>query len=401
MTQQPACLAPFIGVLIDVNKKVRPCCVYDVEPPSEYPGDLRTETISQIRNNKKWIEIKDNLSNQKVIGGCELCEIREARTGWSLKKDYQNDGTGYTILDWTDGKIQMIEFNGSNICNLACMHCSPKFSSTWNSLAKKMHNINALGYKLGPDDAITKSNTELIKHNLLDLDLSKLQWITLKGGEPLLNEETSVILEYLHEQGILQNIGIYCVTNGTICNSRISWLLSQAKFTNITLSIDGNKKLNPYIRWSKRNFATLENIESTIFKLSEIPRICIRITASVMIYNIFTLVDIRDWWLGIIKMYPDIVIMDNNAFENIVTAHNVSIRNLTDNTRYNLIKFYQDSQSELGEFNPVIGELSRDYLGNNAHNHWVDYTLGLDQLRGTSILDVEPRLSNELIKIYN
>jgi len=397
--QQPACLLPFIGVLVDVNKKVRPCCVYDIEPPNEYLGDLRTETISQIRNNKKWIKIKDNLINQKVIGGCELCSIREERTGWSLKKDYQNDGTGYALLDWTDNKLQMMEFNGSNICNLACMHCTPKFSSTWLSLAKKMHKIQPLGYTLGPDDVITKSNPELIKKNLDELDLSKLQWITLKGGEPLLNEETEIILEYLLANDILKNIGIYCTTNGTISNSRLLWLLGQSKFTNLLLSIDGTEKLNPYIRWSKRNFATLDVIEANIDMLAKSPTIKIQLTTSVMIYNIFSLVDIRDWWLGLVNKHPDTLTMHKNAFENVVTTERVSIRNLSHATRQELIKFYQNNQSEMNEFEPTIKELSREYQGDYLHNQWVDYTLGLDQLRGTSILEVEPRLASELVKL--
>ena len=403
MINQPACLAPFLSVLIDVNKKVRPCCVYEVDiyPNDSYLGDLRTETISQIRNNKKWIKIKDNLSNQKVTDGCTNCEIREERTGWSLKKDYQNDGTGYKFLDWTDNRLQMIEFNGSNICNLACMHCRPKFSSTWGSLAKKMVKIQALGYKLNADDVVTKSNTELIVKNLNELDISKLQYIMFKGGEPLLNDETLVILEYLYSQGILQQIDIYVTTNGTICDNRMLWLLGQAKFVTFTFSIDGDEKLNPYIRWSKKNFAKLDNIKDNINKLATNPKTCIRLCTSVMTYNVFRLVEIRDWWLEIVKEYPNIVIMDKNAFENIVTTHITSIRNLTDITRNNLIKFYQDAQSELGEFNPVIGELSKEYLGNDFHNRWVDYTLGLDHIRGTSIMEVEPKLVNELNKIYD
>jgi sulfatase maturation enzyme AslB (radical SAM superfamily) len=400
MTQQPACLVPFIGVLVDVNKKVRPCCAYEVdEYPYEYPGDLKKESISEIRNNKKWIKIKEDLTNQQVIDGCKPCFEREQRAGWSVRKDYQNDGNGYSLLDWTDEKLQMIEFNGSNICNLACMHCSPKFSTAWISLGKKMSKILPLRYNLKPEDVVTKSNPELIKKNLNELDLSKLQWITLKGGEPLLNEETQSILEYLLEKNVLQRIVVYVTTNGTVYNERMIWLLGQTKNTFIMFSIDGNAKLNPYIRWSNRNFATLDKIENTIELLSSYPNIDISITTSVMIYNIFSLIDIRDWWLGLIKKYPNNVRIHKNIFENVVTTTNVSVRNLTDLTRQNLIKFYQENQSDMQEFVSVINELSKDYFGHDRHNLWVDYTLDLDQIRGTSILEVEPRLTSELVKL--
>ena len=400
MSQQPACLAPFIGVLVDVNKKVRPCCVYEVDGPGHYyPGDLKNESIKEIRNNKKWIQIKEDLINQKVIGGCELCAIREQRAGWSVRKGYQNDGNGYALLDWTDEKLQMIEFNGSNICNLACMHCSSKFSTAWIPLAKKLNKIDSPAYSLNPEDIVTKANPELIIKNLVELDLSKLQWITLKGGEPLLNDETEVILEYLLEKNILQELTVHITTNGTIYNSKLIWLLGQAKRCHLLFSIDGNTKLNPYIRWSKKNFATLDKVEHVIDLLCVHPSIRIGISTSVMSYNIFSLVDIRDWWLTLIEKYPNNVKIHKNIFENVVTTHHVSVRNLSDVTRHELIKFYQENQSDMNEFVSVINELSKDYFGDQFHNQWVDYTNRLDQLRGTSILDVEPRLTNEFVKL--
>ena len=400
MTQQPACLAPFIGVLIDVNKKVRPCCAYEVDIfPQEYPGDLKKESISEIRNNKKWIQIKEDLTNQKVVDGCKPCFEREQRANWSVRKEYQNDGNGYSLLDWTDEKLQMLEFNGSNICNLACMHCSPKFSTAWIPLSKKMGKVYPFRYNSKLDDVVTKSDPDLINKNLNELDLSKLQWITLKGGEPLLNEETQSILEYLLEKDVLQRIVVYVTTNGTIYNERMIWLLGQAKKTFMLFSIDGNTKLNPYIRWSHRNFATLDKIEDTIKLLSSYSNIHISISTSVMIYNIFSLIDIRDWWLSLMKKYPDNVRIHKNIFENVVTTTSVSIRNLTDITRKNLIKFYQENQSDMQEFVSVINELSKDYFGDEIHNRWVDYTLDLDHLRGTSILEVEPRLTSELVKL--
>lgn len=396
MFQDPICLAPFIGVLVDVNKKVRPCCVYD-DLVDGYPGDLRTETISEIRNNKKWIEIKQNLSDQKLVGGCELCAIREARTGWSLRQDYTRTG-GHRIEDWEDNKIQMIEFNGSNICNLACMHCSPKFSSTWVPLSRKMIKIKALGYELGPDDIVTKADPNLITKNLEELDLSKLKFIVLKGGEPLLNEETEQVLQYLLDKDILPKIVVHVTTNGTTIDPKILHLLSRAKIVEVLVSVDGNEKLNPYIRWSRKNFATLERIEQGIAILACFPNVQLTLTTSVMSYNIFRLVEIRDWWLKIKEQYPKNIYFSKNSFENVVTTDRVSLRNLSETTRLNLANFYEQAQSDLREFDAVIKELRREPLDKFYHNQWVDYTLGLDKLRGTSILDAEPRLVNDLVE---
>jgi sulfatase maturation enzyme AslB (radical SAM superfamily) len=279
------------------------------------------------------------------------------------------------------------------------MHCSSKFSTAWIPLAKKLNKIDSPAYSLNPEDIVTKANPELIIKNLVELDLSKLQWITLKGGEPLLNDETEVILEYLLEKNILQELTVHITTNGTIYNSKLIWLLGQAKRCHLLFSIDGNTKLNPYIRWSKKNFATLDKVEHVIDLLCVHPSIRIGISTSVMSYNIFSLVDIRDWWLTLIEKYPNNVKIHKNIFENVVTTHHVSVRNLSDVTRHELIKFYQENQSDMNEFVSVINELSKDYFGDQFHNQWVDYTKRLDQLRGTSILDVEPRLTNEFVKL--
>jgi sulfatase maturation enzyme AslB (radical SAM superfamily) len=262
-----------------------------------------------------------------------------------------------------------------------------------------MSKLKVLNYNLGPDDVVTKANPNLIIKNLDELDLSKLQMIILKGGEPLINEETESILEYLLEKNILQGLSVHATTNGTIYNSKLVWLLGQAKHCSLLFSIDGDAKLNPYIRWSKKDFATLDNIEHLIDRLSIHPNIDIKITTSVMSYNIFSLVDLKEWWLKLIRKYPNNVSIDKHVFENVVTTHNVSVRNLSDATRHELIKFYQENQSDMNEFISVINELSKDYFGDQLHNQWVDYTKGLDQLRGTSILDVEPRLKSEFVKL--
>jgi hypothetical protein len=45
--------------------------------------------------------------------------------------------------------------------------------------------------------------------------------------------------------------------------------------------------------------------------------------------------------------------------------------------------------------------LGLPYLGNESHNLWVDYTLQLEKIRNNNILDIEPLLKDELVKIYD
>ena len=50
MKKSVLCQAPLTAVLIDTNKGVRPCCVYD----NEYFGNIKEQTISSIIKGDKW-----------------------------------------------------------------------------------------------------------------------------------------------------------------------------------------------------------------------------------------------------------------------------------------------------------------------------------------------------------
>jgi sulfatase maturation enzyme AslB (radical SAM superfamily) len=188
------------------------------------------------------------------------------------------------------------------------------------------------------------------------------------------------------------------ITNGTISPSdEFIRVLSKTKSCNIVFSIDGTPELNPYIRFSKNNFATIENIEHTMEKYYQVPNVKFYITCSIMTYNIFKLVEIRDWWKSLEKkgftVYP-------NSFNHLILNKELNIRNLTDKTRNYLIEYYSQHQIDK-EFEPVLTMLGLPYLGNESHNLWVDYTLQLEKIRNNNILDIEPLLKDELVKIYD
>jgi hypothetical protein len=134
-----------------------------------------------------------------------------------------------------------------------------------------------------------------------------------------------------------------------------------------------------------------------MLKYNEIPNVKIDITCSIMTYNIFKLVEIRDWWLSLKDKGFNI---SPNIFNHLILNKELDIRNLTDKTRNYLIEYYTKNQIS-NEFEPVLKTLRLSYLGNESHNDWVDYTFQLEKIRNNSIIDIEPLLENELVKIYD
>lgn len=383
--KKPLCIAPFTSVLIDVNRQVRPCCVWS---PHHYLGNLKDKTVVQILNDDPYARAKSLMYDEQLPLECKGCQEREESTGWSQRLQFQLDSKVYDLDGWIDERLRYLELNGSNHCNLACIQCSSMYSSAWISDENKLDRGGLSKIYLGEP-------TNLIS-SLKELDLSALKTLYFKGGEPLLNPENVAALLYFEEIGILENLNVYMITNGTLSPSDdLIRTLSKTKSCSVAFSIDGTAALNPYIRYSRNNVATIDTIEQTISKYNSISKIKFDIICSVMTYNIFRLVEIRDWWLALREQGYNIM---PNTFNQLILNKELNVRNLTDKTREYLVDYYTKNQLDK-EFEPVITILKQPYLGNQSHNEWVDYTLKLQSIRGNNILDIEPLLKDELIKI--
>ena len=383
----PVCLAPFTSIVVDTTKKIFPCSSFDNRLDGF--GNIKTENISTIVNNNSWNILREELADGKMHKGCDSCNQRGKDTGWTLKDMYQDTSQGYKLGGWEDGRLRQLELSGSNVCNLACLHCNNTFSSAWAD------DYFRLGYDWNVET--THGDPELLLKNLDRLDLTAVNRIEFKGGEPLLNPETIASLEYLKNKGLLKNIDIIISTNGTIVDDKLLELLSHAKFVQISVSVDGPDKLNQYIRYGRDTVASFENIERTIEKYNALPRVKIGIACAVMVYNIFRLAEIRDWWNDLKLKYTNIEVLRD--FQLIVTyPEHLNIRVLTINTRQRLIDYYTSVQTNLKEFSRVISVLEGPYLGPIVKNAWIDFTTNLDKIRGNSLLIAEPLFAAEFVK---
>ena len=387
MNSTPICLAPWKSILIDTNKDLKPCCAYERGDL----GNLNNTSIQEIISGPAWTDVKRKLTNQEWPQGCAVgCKEREEKIKYSVRLSYQKN---YTFSN--DDKINYLEFNGSNICNLACLHCSPKFSSKWLIEWKKLEKSLPLGI-LDPAKNEKRSsefltNSDLVLKNLKELDLTELRNVMFKGGEPMLNNETLSALEYFDTISILSKLEIQIITNGTIANEKILQLLNKAKKVLITISVDGVGKLNEYIRYG--GDSDTQNLQKNIKLFSSfIKTVEITLSVSVMVYNIFNLLEIRKfWYTELIKYHRSV------PFFNIIVIDPLYLNPcvLSDATRLKLIEHYKKYQRK-NEFEIVIKSLSGNYLGDKLHNDWVSYTKEIEALRGNSIVDLVPELKEEL-----
>ena len=400
------CTAPLTSILVDTNKGIRPCCYYQ----DGFLGNVNDNTISEIITNDKWKKLKEQMYANEWPNGCLLCKKNEETMGSSLRQNYFENSTAEDI---DNEKLTYLEFNGSNICNLACVHCHSLYSSKWHIERKKLIKIVdtydtdkrkrassirpiEVGTYLDSDgttlDKMHLPNPNLVLENIKQLDLTNLRTISFRGGEPFLNSETKTILEYADTQGLLNHVHVSVTTNGTYIDDAVIELLKKCKTVHINMSIDGIGDLFNYIRYGDAKF---ETIEPNIAKLNEIPNAGILISVASMNYNAFNLLEIRDWTILMSEKYNKVQRLA--GFNNcVVSPDYLSLATLSNDARKYLVEFYTKNSID-NEFQYVINLLSNEFLGEQIHNQWVEYTKLLEAVRGNKIVNIVPQLAKELI----
>lgn len=161
---------------------------------------------------------------------------------------YSYNNNGLANLFPVDLQIDL-----GNICNSACIMCSPDSSSR---LEKDYNVLNKLNSKLFVKPNLPKSWTrdkELVDRFVKELvTIPDIRYIHFLGGETLYDESFYIICEKLIEHGLAKNIIVGTTTNGTLYTERIKSLINNFKEFHLGISIEAVTPVNDYIRWPGR-----------------------------------------------------------------------------------------------------------------------------------------------------
>ena len=385
----PLCSAPFSSLMIDTNKGVKPCCNWS----GEYWGNLNDNTIEEIRNTEIVKLVQQNMMDGVWNPGCLQCKEREEKAGTSVRQNvYNNVPVNF------ESKLLYLEYNSTNTCNLACVMCNPAWSSHWVEFKKRHHWPEWKGDEgKFPPQIILPANMTVASNFINQVDLSEVQTVWLKGGEPFLNKENILLFEHLEKIGVLSNVDIWLTTNGTVYNDKLLDLMAKAKTVSIILSVDGPGELNRYIRWSMNDHEISNSaniIETSRYILNRLPNIkYYDNTCSVQVLNIFKLEEMRSWWNDNIRSIDPIVTREPGYDHIVLRPESLNVLTLSDNTRFKLADHYE----RLNFSKKLISFLRLPYLGNASHNEMVSYLKSIDETRDKKILEIVPELREELV----
>jgi sulfatase maturation enzyme AslB (radical SAM superfamily) len=221
-------------------------------------------------------QLRQDMLDNRANPGCEVCRHNERHGGTSDRSWYQSM---YGRV--TDTKLSYLEFNLGNLCNFKCRMCWSGDSTKW----------------IADDKALNRTVMPAVRRGLADicLDLSSIDRIKFKGGEPSLEQDAMIdILKHIDAVRGLQNLSVSITTNGSaMFEPNLIMLLDRCASVNINISVDGIGQINDYQRtgavWSEieKNLLTYQQTVGSRYNL------CIAITWTVL--NVRHAVEFMRW----------------------------------------------------------------------------------------------------------
>jgi MoaA/NifB/PqqE/SkfB family radical SAM enzyme len=233
------CYVPFNNMSFSFEGRVLACAYNQKVELGHYPQS----TIADMWfNSESGNKLREHMQHNDLSYGCKHCLYFFNNRKFSGLKPLVFDKYS-EIQDINYPKV--LEFELSNTCNLECVMCNGKVSSSIRSNRDKLPPIPAVY-----DDEFVSQLKEFIPH---------IKEAKFYGGEPFLIPIYHKIWELILT--LNPKTKIFVITNGTTLNSRIKDLLNRGDF-DIAVSMDSTEKEQlESIRLNTKHEVVIENIQ--------------------------------------------------------------------------------------------------------------------------------------------
>lgn len=364
------CSAPWNLLYVYTDGRIQTCTKGSADL-----GNIQTQTLDSILNNKKVIEIKQNMLEDRADDNCSSCLKLENEGNGNKKyghlRNLYNKMFKSQNLDYTNNNFQLgaLDLHWSSTCNLKCVTCWHQQSS---SIAQEQklpvrHTPSAVAYPL--IDWITENQ-------------NTLKEVYLSGGEPSLIKYNLYLLKKLKKRyGLLIRV-----------NSNLTWnkdneiIQEILRFPNVlfTCSSDSTEDRFNYIRRGADWSTFTDNLEY----LKQHKNVRIRVNS---VYSVLTSRDLTDT----IDFYRNNFNISDYTINQCGMGHTyLRPRNLSVSEKVIVEqKILQSINNHSNNLN-LVGNL-RNCLTELNHEKTEDYRNflnNIDQLAGTNWKTVFPEL---------
>jgi len=234
------CIYPFIEYVSD-GKNTTVCC-RSITPVSTADTDFITDP--------KYNDIRNKMIEGTRIPHCKTCYDMEDSNIISSRQSETPEWANRLNLKNTSDLIPVTtpsyyEIRPSNKCNLQCRMCSPESS----------HLIEGEYIKLGLSQQPEYSH---VGFDVVNFD--NMHKLYIAGGEPTIDKH---VYKFLRKCIDCNNTDFEMLINTNACSLNNSFKNIISKFSNIqfTISIDGYKEVNDYVRWLSNWDTIVKNIK--------------------------------------------------------------------------------------------------------------------------------------------
>jgi MoaA/NifB/PqqE/SkfB family radical SAM enzyme len=214
------CHAPFVSLNFEQSGRVTACCYNRDFVLGTYPE----QSVAEIWAGGKARILREAFLEDKNAPGCDLCfhQLESRNFGGVLMRNFDRYGRDKKYRPEVDVSTpRVLEFEISNTCNLECVMCGGKWSSS----------IRANREKLPP----VKSPYDRAFVEQIDAFLPSIAAARFLGGEPLLIKRYYEIWERFRDVNPKAELTI--TTNATIIPPPARALLEELRF-NFAVSLD-------------------------------------------------------------------------------------------------------------------------------------------------------------------
>jgi MoaA/NifB/PqqE/SkfB family radical SAM enzyme len=233
ITNRAFCPIPWTGIMYNFDGTIKNCI-----RSAESIGNINATPIEEILSND--LMIKADMRAGQKFSRCNPCyDLEQAENKFDIISDrvfYLKElrDVDNTLYDTTNFALHTVDLRWSNLCNFACVYCSPEFSSKWAS--ERRVQITT------PED----HKVEKFKQYIFER-ASQLKHVYLAGGEPLLMKENLEFLELLKE--VNPEVNLRVNTNLSKVDTRIFDLICEFKNVHWIVSVETMQAEYEYIRY--------------------------------------------------------------------------------------------------------------------------------------------------------
>ena len=242
LTNPSFCPMPWSGLMYNFDGAVKNC-IRSAGPL----GNIKDQPIEQIltgNNQSRQQQIVD----QQPVETCQTCyNLERGKKGFDHISDrifYIRELKNTPVDTYQVGNfdLQTVDVRWTNLCNFACVYCSPEFSSRWSEELKIRHDV--------PDQQqLTDFKNYIYDH------AGQLRHVYLAGGEPLLMKENLTLLEKLNPE-----VNIRINTNLSKVDTQVFEAVCEFPNVHWTVSVETLAQEFEYIRYGGSWPDFLENL---------------------------------------------------------------------------------------------------------------------------------------------